>query len=558
MANIIIQGKEYNNVPAVRLPAVGGGSATFYESGGGGVIVEQLNVSAAGTYTAPTGTAYSPVVVPSGTEGTPTATKGAVSGNSVSVTPSVTNTGGYISGSTKTGTTVTVSASELVSGTKSITSSGTTDVTNYASANVPSGTEGTPVATKGAVSNNSVSVTPSVTNTNGFINGGAHTGTAVSVSASELVSGTKSITSAGTTDVTNYASVSVPAGSIILPNIDINSGYVTGASVNSSGLVSYYAQYQGYVDNPTFTSGYISSYTDGTLEMSASGTYQLPTQGATTITPTTSSQTAVASGKYTTGAITVDPIPSQYIIPTGTVSITSNGTVDVTQYASASVAVPATSTSYLGTNPVKIADYAAVTTYLSNTAFTTWTPSTTALVIASSSNVGTAVLDLDNYNYCIVWTSVEVFAYNSSATNKTKIVKQSHCIQQAIYKAPSNLANLTAKSYNSNKCANLTSAGVIDYYNFSGSHTMTYTLNTGIYPTSTAATFSNSTSDTPTMTIKSPSFRIVCNASYLSTANAGNIDASNTYFKYWGELWRVDKDSAMLGMYKNVVNAYNS
>lgn len=217
-----------------------------------------------------------------------------------------------------------------------------------------------------------------------------------------------------------------------------------------------------------------------------------------------------------------------------------------------------TTTSYLGTNPVKIADYAAVTTYLSNTAFTTWTPSTTALVIDSGgTTAGTAVLDLDNYNYCIVWTSVEVFAYNSSATNKTKVIKQSHCIQQSIYKSPSNLANLTAKNYNSNKCTNLTSAGVIDYYDSSGTHTMTYTLNTGIYPTSTAATFSNSTSDTPTMTIKTPSFRIVCSTSYLSTANAGNIDASNTYFKYWGELWRVDKDSAMLGMYKNIVNAYN-
>ena len=357
MSSIIIQGKQYNNVPSVTFDKVGGGTATYTEGGGGGTTIEQLNVTAAGTYTAPTGTAYSPVVVPSGTEGIPTATKGTVSSHSITVTPSVTNTGGYISGGTRSGTAVTVSASELVS---------------------------------------------------------------------------------------------------------------------------------------------------------------------------------------------------------GTVNITSNGTVDVSQYASASVSVPATPTSYLGTNPVKIADYAAVTTYLSNTAFTTWTPSTTALVIDSGgSTAGTAVLDLDNYNYCIVWTSVEVFAYNSSATNKTKIIKQSHCIQQSIYKVPSNLANLTAKSYNSNKCTNLTSAGVIDHYNSSGTHTMTYTLNTGIYPTATAATFSNSTSDTPTMTIKTPSFRIVCSTSYLSTANAGNIDASNTYFKYWGELWRVDKDSAMLGMYKNIVNAYN-
>lgn len=71
--------------------------------------------------------------VSSGTEGTPTATKGTVSNHSISVTPSVTNSAGYISGGTKNGTAVTVSASELVSGSDTVTSNGTVDVTNLAS-----------------------------------------------------------------------------------------------------------------------------------------------------------------------------------------------------------------------------------------------------------------------------------------------------------------------------------------------------------------------------------------------------------------------------------------
>lgn len=49
--------------------------------------------------------------MPAGTAGTPTASKGTVSNHSISITPSVTNTTGYITGSTKTGTAVTVSAS---------------------------------------------------------------------------------------------------------------------------------------------------------------------------------------------------------------------------------------------------------------------------------------------------------------------------------------------------------------------------------------------------------------------------------------------------------------
>ena len=151
--------------------------------------------------------------VKNGTEGTPTVTKGTVANHSVDITPSVTNVEGYIQGGTKNGSAVKVSASELVSGTLEIDSSGTKDVTNYKNVSVPSGSEGTPVATKGAVSNHAVDVTPSVTNTEGYIAGGTKSGTAVSVQASELVSGTKSIsiTQNGTTteDVTNYADAEI-------------------------------------------------------------------------------------------------------------------------------------------------------------------------------------------------------------------------------------------------------------------------------------------------------------------------------------------------------------
>ena len=167
-------------------------------------------VVSGGTVTVPAGyySAQASASVASGTEGTPTATKGTVSNHSVSVTPSVTNTAGYISGGIKTGSAVTVSASELVSGTYSVTASGTHDVTNYASASVASG-GATASATKGAVSNHSVTVTPSVTRTAGYVTAGTSTGTAVTVSASELVSGSQTITDNGTVDVTNLASVTV-------------------------------------------------------------------------------------------------------------------------------------------------------------------------------------------------------------------------------------------------------------------------------------------------------------------------------------------------------------
>ena len=98
--------------------------------------------------------------MPSGTAGTPTATKGTVSSHSVSVTPSVTNTTGYITGSTKTGTAVTVSASELVSGSETKTANGTYDVTNLASlvVNVSGSSKNTQVV-QGTTRGNSTTLT---------------------------------------------------------------------------------------------------------------------------------------------------------------------------------------------------------------------------------------------------------------------------------------------------------------------------------------------------------------------------------------------------------------
>lgn len=74
---------------------------------------------------------------------------------------------------------------------------------------MPNGTAGTPTATKGAVSNHSVAVTPSVTNAEGYVPSETKTGTPVTVSASELVSGSETKTANGTYDVTNLAQLIV-------------------------------------------------------------------------------------------------------------------------------------------------------------------------------------------------------------------------------------------------------------------------------------------------------------------------------------------------------------
>lgn len=96
---------------------------------------------------------------------------------------------------------------------------------SQATKSVASGSAGTPTATKGTVSNHSITVTPSVTNTTGYITGGTKSGTGVTVSASELVSGSQTITENGTVNVTNLASV----------NVAISYSTITVSSSNPSG-----------------------------------------------------------------------------------------------------------------------------------------------------------------------------------------------------------------------------------------------------------------------------------------------------------------------------------
>lgn len=238
LASDVSQGKYFFNASGVLTLGTnqgGSGDGYVWQDGQGYVhlsdeqgtqpIYDTLNVSSSGTFTPATGHAYNSVVVPSGSA-TPASSISGTSAtvstgtNTLTLTKTVSNTpqvsAGYISSGTSGNTSVSLTASVNTRSSSDLTASGATVTApsgyyaSQATKTVASGTAGTPTATKGAVSNHSVSVTPSVTNATGYITGSTKTGTAVSVSASELVSGTKSITDNGTgIDVTNYASVDV-------------------------------------------------------------------------------------------------------------------------------------------------------------------------------------------------------------------------------------------------------------------------------------------------------------------------------------------------------------
>ena len=210
--------------------------------------------------------------MPTGTAGTPTATKGTVSNHTMSVTPSVTNTTGYIIGSAKIGTAVTVSASELVSGTYSVTSSGTKDVTNYASASVPSLT--LPSAASSTSSGTS-KATISRSTSNQYIN-----------------------IPTGFNDTAQYYTVSAtPNGTVTAPSTITGTTATVSTGTNTLTLTKSVS-----VTPNVTTAGYISAGTAGNASVSL--TASVTTKAAATITPGTTNQT-IASGTYLTGTQTI-------------------------------------------------------------------------------------------------------------------------------------------------------------------------------------------------------------------------------------------------------------
>lgn len=134
-----------------------------------------------------------------------------------------------------------------------------------------------------------------------YVNGSKVTGTIATKTSSNLTASGATVT-VPSGYYASSASKSVSTGSAKTPTITVTKNPTI--SVNTSGLIT--ASVGGTQSvTPTVTAGYVSSGTAGIISVYGSATKQLTTKSATTITPTTSNQTAVASGVYTTGAITV-------------------------------------------------------------------------------------------------------------------------------------------------------------------------------------------------------------------------------------------------------------
>ena len=235
-----------------------------------------------------------------------------------------------------------------------------------------------------------------------FIDGDGNkvTGTIATKTASNL-------TASGST-------VTVPAGyyaSQATKSVAIATQATPSVSIDSAGKITATA---------TQTAGYVAAGTK-------TGTKQMTVQAAKTITPSTSSQTAVAKNVYTTGAVTVAAIPSEYVIPSGSLEITENGTHDVTNYASAEINIASSGGGFPnGTEWTHVTSLNSNIRCIYNANGLCVVGTTTGLLysydgkIWASSNVNSRIDTVYNANGLWVAGGTDGLYYSSNGTNWTK------------------------------------------------------------------------------------------------------------------------------------------
>jgi hypothetical protein len=211
---------------------------------------------------------------------------------------------------------------------------------------------------------------------------------------------------------------------------------------------------------------------------------------------------------------------------------------------------------WIGEEAELMESYPTLEYALEDTLYASWTPSTTAKNIVASVNKSTFVADFTQYEYVMKWRFEFDAVFPAGTVLKAAPERICAEICQVIMKRPNSLANIAAENFNGNACITMFTAPITVYYKADGTRTYTFAASYGVYPSVATATFSNSTSNTPTVTVKSPAIAARCSTSYMSTDMASAIDQEHSIAKYNGELYRIKKGSLARMMYGDLCDIY--
>ena len=286
--------------------------------------------------------------------------------------------------------------------------------------------------------------------------------------------------------------------------------------------------------------------------------WMYPALSASTYTPGSTPIVIGSANTMLEGAQTIAAIPSEYVIPSGSITLSSNSTgVDVAQYAFADVAVPWT---WMGEEPTVVnSSFYSDSYLLASTSYNGWAGSTTAKIIVASASAGTFVASaMNEYEYLINWQMDVSCTLKSTATTKAIPIRECANVWQLVTRRPSSLGNSSSDIFNGNTAYTYFTAPWLKYYNTSGSSTYTWSNSYGIYGTVQTPTFSSTTADSPTVTLKTPIWYARCSSTYFATGRVGDIDQTETTLKRTCKIYRVKKGTPPKEMYEGLVNIINN
>ena len=215
--------------------------------------------------------------------------------------------------------------------------------------------------------------------------------------------------------------------------------------------------------------------------------------------------------------------------------------------------------SWLGADATLVQTFTLADVKLSATDFATWTPSTTAADILATRTAGTFVADMVNYDYYIISkTSIPVVASSSAVKKALPILTAGYQVQM-ITRRPNNWSQIINDSFVIQVCVSTYTSCFLQYYGTTtGTASYTWAASYGLYSAVTPATLSSNSSNTPTITVKTPKVSARCSTTYMSTANAALIDKDETIISQKCEVYRVKTGTGFLrGLYGQNVDFIN-
>lgn len=198
------------------------------------------------------------------------------------------------------------------------------------------------------------------------------------------------------------------------------------------------------------------------------------------------------------------------------------------------------------------------TTLNETTTFDNWTASTTAKTCIAAKSLPTFSANMLNYEYMIEWIWEIGVGFKDGATMNTIPTRQYGTLYQTIHRRAYGLNNFESQNQAYNYCTSLyTTSSYVIYYSSSGTLTWGSGASYGLYCVITAAGLSSTSSNTITVTPKTPAITARSSTTYFATDRKADVDSSKTKIRIIGNLYRVDINScALKNMYEKAMFLY--